>query len=105
PHSSGCGAGRGEGATPEDVLAFWFAPGNEHRWFEANPAFDAELAARFAGLVDAAGAGQLGRWTGSAPGALALCLLLDQFPRNLWRGTARAYSCDPAARAVAAGAI
>ena len=47
PLSSGSGPGRGEGATPEDVLAFWFAPGNERRWFEVDPEFDVEIAARF----------------------------------------------------------
>ena len=105
PHSSGSGPRRGEGATPEDVLAFWFAPDNERRWFEADLAFDVEIAARFGAQVEMARAGHLAPWTGSASGSLALCLLLDQFPRNLWRGTPRAYSCDPAARAVAAAAI
>jgi len=105
PHSSGGGPGRGEGGTPEDVLAFWFAPGSERRWFEVDPDFDVEIAARFGALVETARGGHLAPWNASAPGSLALCLLLDQFPRNLWRGTPCAYSCDPAARAVAAAAI
>ena len=99
PHSSGSGRGRGGGGTPEDVLAFWFAPGNERRWFEVDPDFDVEIAARFGALVEKAAVGHLASWIGSAPGSLALCLLLDQFPRNLWRGTPRVFSCDPAARA------
>jgi uncharacterized protein (DUF924 family) len=103
-HSSADGSGRGC-HTPDDVLAFWFAPGNETRWFRADPAFDAEIGRRFAGLVDAARAGQLASWAATPDGSLALCVLLDQFPRNIWRGTPRAFACDAEARRVAADAI
>ena len=88
----------------EAVLGFWFAPGMKERWFEPDPAFDAEIERRFGDLVEPAAAGELGHSAASARGSLALCLLLDQFPRNIWRGTPRAFSCDAMARAVARAA-
>jgi uncharacterized protein (DUF924 family) len=103
-HSSGDDAGRGR-HDPAAVLAFWFAPGNEVRWFGADPGFDAEIARRFTASVEAARRRELDGWAATPDGALALCLLLDQFPRNIWRGTPRAYSCDDEARRVAADAI
>ena len=103
-HSSGGQGGRAT-ATVEEVLAFWFAPGGEKRWFEADPAVDDEIARRFGATVAAALAGELAAWAGSPDGALALCLLLDQFPRNIWRGTPRAFCYDTLARKVASDAI
>ena len=87
----------------EAVLVFWFAPGMEERWFEPDPSFDAEIKRRFGDLVERAAAGEFGHPAASAPGSLALCLLLDQFPRNIWRGTPRAFSCDEQALRVADG--
>ena len=89
----------------EAVLVFWFAPGMEERWFEPDPSFDAEIKRRFGDLVERAAAGEFGHSAASAPGSLALCLLLDQFPRNIWRGTPRAFSCNAMARAVARAAL
>jgi uncharacterized protein (DUF924 family) len=89
----------------ENVLAFWFAPGGRERWFEPDPAFDAEVARRFAPLVEDAAAGRLDACAGEPRGALALCVLLDQFPRNVWRGTPRAFAHDEAARRVADRAV
>lgn len=103
-HSSGGERGRGA-AAPRDVLAFWFAPGGEDRWFTPDPAFDAEIGQRFGALVEEALAGGLAAWAETPDGALALCLLLDQFPRNLWRGTPRAFAGDAMARALAADAL
>ena len=103
-HSSGAGGGRGR-PDPRDVLSFWFAPGNEARWFKADPAFDRAIADRFTALVGLARDGALADWAATPDGALALCLLLDQFPRNIWRGTPAAFSCDERARDVAATAI
>jgi uncharacterized protein (DUF924 family) len=103
-HSSGDETGRGHPAWA-DVLDFWFAPGNETRWFLADPGFDAEISRRFAGVVEMARPGELDHWATTPDGSLALCLLLDQFPRNIWRGTPRAYSCDDKARRIAAEAI
>lgn len=98
--------------TPEAVLEFWFLPPGEpghgakrKAWFVADPAFDAEVRGRFAAAVDAATLGALDHWQDEGPACLALVLLLDQFPRNIHRGTARAYLADDKARAVAAHAL
>lgn len=103
-HSSGRGGVRDQSDVRE-VLDFWFAPGNEARWFKADPAFDRAIADRFTALVGLAREGALADWAATPAGALALCLLLDQFPRNIWRGTPDAFSCDERAREVAAFAI
>ncbi|HXN42747.1 MAG TPA: DUF924 family protein [Xanthobacteraceae bacterium] len=91
-------------ASPEDVLAFWRAAGPD-KWFERDDALDAEIRARFLATYGAAAAGQLEHWRATADGTLALLILLDQFPRNLFRGDARAFATDAAARAIAEAAI
>jgi uncharacterized protein (DUF924 family) len=94
------------------VLDFWFgAPGtdgcDEPRpiWFKSTPAFDAELGERFGALHERAASGALDDWAATAEGALALVLLLDQMPRNICRGTARAFACDAKAREIARLAV
>jgi len=89
---------------PEDVTAFWRAAGPE-RWFRKDAAFDREITARFLPAHEAAAAGRLSEWEATPEGALALLLLLDQFPRNMFRASARAFAADPFARAVADRAI
>jgi uncharacterized protein (DUF924 family) len=91
-------------ATPESVLAFWRAAGHE-RWFTKDTAFDDDIRARFLETYDAAAAGKLSSWEQTAEGALALTIVLDQFPRNMFRGDARSYAADPQARAVAERAL
>jgi uncharacterized protein (DUF924 family) len=91
-------------ATPESVLAFWRAAGHE-RWFTKDTAFDDDIRARFLETYDAAAAGKLSSWEQTAEGALALTIVLDQFPRNMFRGDARTYAADPQARAVAERAL
>ncbi len=88
----------------KDVLAFWLAAGPD-RWFEPDADFDAEIRNRFAATYEDAAAGRLSAWEDWPEGALALLLVLDQFPRNMFRGSARAYATDPLARAVARSAI
>jgi len=92
-------------ATPDGVLAFWFAPGMEERWFKKDPAFDEEVRTRLLPLYEQAVAGHLDRWGESARGALALVILLDQVPRNLFRGDPRAYATDAKALAVTKRAL
>jgi uncharacterized protein (DUF924 family) len=91
-------------ASPETILAFWREAGPD-RWFTRDDAFDAEICEKFLGLHQAAVAGKLGEWEATAAGALALCILLDQFPRNMFRGTARCFAADPLARAAANRAL
>jgi uncharacterized protein (DUF924 family) len=80
----------------EEVLRFWF---DEHPkdWFVKNPAFDMEIRDRFLALHEAATARQLASWRALPRPCLALVILLDQFPRNLFRGTPRAFATDPQA--------
>ncbi|HEY4820247.1 MAG TPA: DUF924 family protein, partial [Xanthobacteraceae bacterium] len=89
-------------ATAQTVLAFWRAAGPD-KWFEKDAGFDAEIHRRFHATYEAAAAGKLA-WDEDAQGALALVIVLDQFPRNMFRGNARAFAADPLARAVAARA-
>ena len=89
---------------PEDVIGFWRAAGPK-KWFRKDAAFDREITARFLAAHEAAAAGRLSDWQATPDGALALLLLLDQFPRNMFRNSARALATDPLARAVADRAI
>jgi uncharacterized protein (DUF924 family) len=90
--------------SPADVVAFWREAGAD-RWYKKDPAFDDEIRQRFLKLHEAAAGGKLAAWEANAEGALALLILLDQFPRNMFRGQARAFVCDPLARAITAGAL
>jgi uncharacterized protein (DUF924 family) len=87
-----------------DVLAFWREAGPD-RWYTCDPDFDASIRERFLGLWQEAKAGRLSSWEDSDDGALALIILLDQFPRNMFRGDAEAFSSDALAREVATRAL
>lgn len=92
----------------ERLLGFWFADGLDgfrKAWFERDAAFDAACRDGFGALVAPAREGALDGWAATPRGALALLLLLDQFPRNLHRGSAEAFAADPHARAVARRAV
>jgi uncharacterized protein (DUF924 family) len=90
--------------TPADILTFWRQAGYD-RWYTRDDAFDAEVRRRFLHLWQEAAAGQLSAWEDSDDGALALVIVLDQFPRNMFRGEPRAYTSDALAREVASRAI
>jgi uncharacterized protein (DUF924 family) len=90
--------------TPAEILAFWREAGRD-RWYRKDDAFDAEVRRRYLELWRAAAAGELSSWEASDDGALALVIVLDQFPRNMFRGEAQAFSSDAAAREVAHRAI
>ncbi len=89
---------------PEDIVEFWRQAGPE-RWFKKDEEFDRTLTGRFLDLRGKAAAGALESWTDRAQGSLAIILLLDQFSRNMFRGSAEAFAADPKARAVADAAI
>ena len=96
-----------ETKSSSDVLAFWRAAG-EDKWFEKDDAFDRAIRDNFLSTYEAAAAGNLNGWEKTPDGALALIIVLDQFPRNLFRNDARAFATDPLAlaatrQAVAAG--
>ena len=95
-------------AAPDDVLAFWFAGGRDawrEAWFRRDDAFDAAIRDRFGALPAPARDGALDAWAATPAGALALLLVLDQFPRNLHRGAAEAFASDAQAREVARRAV
>jgi uncharacterized protein (DUF924 family) len=89
---------------PADIVAFWRNVGPKG-WFEKDTALDDEIRRRFLAAHEAAASGKLTAWEQTAEGALALLILLDQFPRNMFRGEARAFATDPLARAVTSRAI
>jgi uncharacterized protein (DUF924 family) len=89
---------------PSDILAFWREAGRD-RWYEKDAAFDDEVRRRYLDLWRRAAAGELSSWETSDDGALALTIVLDQFPRNMFRGDPRTYATDPLAREVAGRAI
>ena len=90
--------------SPDAVVEFWRNAGPA-RWFGKSDAFDADLRERFEASHHAAARGEFDAWAATAEGALALVLLLDQFPRNLYRGSAHSYATDGKARAIARAAI
>jgi uncharacterized protein (DUF924 family) len=106
---------QGNGALPERarvLIDTWFGPPGDpdrenHRdiWFKWTPAYDDMLRQLFLADYERAAAGALSSWEKTAEGALALLLLLDQLPRNIFRDTPRAYDTDPAARAAADRAV
>lgn len=83
-------------ADTNDVVDFWRSAGPE-RWFRKDDAFDRAFSERFLALHMSAAKRQLDHWSTSPAGALALLILLDQFPRNAFRGTAHMYATDPLA--------
>ncbi|WP_240002395.1 DUF924 family protein [Oleisolibacter albus] len=87
------------------ILRFWFEEAGPALWFNGGDAFDAQVTQVLAADHVRAVAGELDRWRDTAAGCLALCLLLDQAPRNMYRGTARAFASDFAALAVAEHAV
>jgi len=90
---------------PEDVLGFWFSSHAMARWFSNDEAFDAEIENLFEPLFEGAIKGGLDYWAATPEGALALVILLDQFPRNLFRGQPRAFAFDERAREISDRAI
>ena len=87
----------------DEVLAFWFA--DKARWWKKDPAFDAEVKERFGALHEAVTRGEHEAWRATARGALAYVIVLDQFPRNMFRGTPRAFASDDQARRATVAAI
>jgi uncharacterized protein (DUF924 family) len=88
-----------------EVLDFWFADDAERLWFASTPTFDQEIRKRFAGRFAQAANGELKSWEESPEGCVALCILLDQMPRNMFRGSPRAFATDAKALAIAERAV
>lgn len=103
-------------ASAEEVLGFWFGQPPDpilnpasarprERWFARDAAFDEECHRRFLDAHEAAASGALDAWKAEPRSCLALVLLLDQFPRNLFRGTPRSFATDALAREVSRHAL
>lgn len=86
---------------PESVLDFWLGEVGQEGWYAAGDDLDATIRDRFADLWQAAMEGGLDHWGEGTVGSLAFLILTDQFPRNMFRGDAKAFASDPLARAVA----
>lgn len=92
----------------QQILSFWFegdAQAQRRRWFGKDEQTDALMRNEFMADYQAAAAGRLADWLESAPASLALVILLDQFPRNLFRATPQAFATDAQARVIARGII
>ena len=96
----------------QEILEFWFGKpddldyGKSRKvWFIKNPEFDREVRSRFLPVYQQAVAGELDDWKASPQGCLALIILLDQFPRNMFRGQPQAFATDPQALAYAKHAV
>jgi uncharacterized protein (DUF924 family) len=91
-------------ATPAGIVSFWRDAGPD-KWFEKDEAFDREITSGFLVTHEAASRCELAFWEDNAEGSLALLVLLDQFPRNMFRNSAHAFATDPLARATADRAL
>jgi uncharacterized protein (DUF924 family) len=99
-------------SSPQEVLDFWFGREGEEgygefreAWFNRDPEFDREIRDRFEPVYEEAAAGRLDHWKSEARSCLALIVVLDQFPRNMYRGDARMYAADEKAREAARHAV
>src|SRR5262249_1167104 len=84
--------------SPAEVHEFWFSERARRLWFEKDQAFDDEIRGRFGATVAAACAGELGGWAAESESCLQLLVLLDQFHRNIFHGTLRAFTARLARR-------
>ena len=90
---------------PSDILAFWFDEIEPAQWWRVDPVFDAGIRERFGSLHQVGMQGEMFAWRTGAEGRLAEIIVLDQFSRNMHRGTARAFAADPMALALAQEAV
>jgi uncharacterized protein (DUF924 family) len=90
---------------PPAILSFWFEELTPTDWWRADPLLDATIRARFGSIHEAAVAGELFEWRATPGGRLAEIIVLDQFSRNIHRGTPRAFAADPMALALAQEAV
>jgi uncharacterized protein (DUF924 family) len=91
-------------ATPQDVIGFWTAAGPA-RWFARSSAFDDTIRLKFEPVHHAAARGEYDQWAATPDGTLALLILLDQFPRNLYRNSPHAFATDALALKIAREAV
>lgn len=90
---------------PQTIERFWFADDMRQAWFRSTPTLDAEIRERFHDVWQHAARGELDDWADTPEGALALVVVLDQFPLNMFRDVPEAFSTEAAALAVARRAV
>lgn len=90
---------------PQDIIDFWFADSTRELWFDSTPEFDADLRERYRQTWEQARRGELDQWLETAEGCVALAIVLDQFPLNMFRGGAESFSTEAQSREVAHVAI
>ncbi len=91
--------------SPDDVLGFWFDAAHERLWFRSAPEFDELIRQRFEPCWQDAAGGRLDRWAGNAAGALALVIVLDQFPLNMFRNQPKSFASEAKAIEVSRDAV
>ena len=91
--------------SPQSIDEFWFSDKVRPLWFQSTPEFDDEVRRRFDPLWQQAAAGKLDSWAGTSQGALALVIILDQLPLNMYRGDPLCFSTETKSRAIAKLAI
>lgn len=91
--------------SPQNIIQFWFSTAVRPLWFKSTPEFDAQLRDRYESLWEQAADGKLDHWAETAQGALALVILLDQIPLNIYRGKAQSFSTEAKSRDVAENTI
>ena len=91
--------------TSTDILDFWFKEITPEQWWKSDPEFDRTIASRFLPVLHRAALGELFAWRESAQGRLAEIIVLDQFSRNVWRGTAQAFAQDAMSLALSQEAV
>jgi uncharacterized protein (DUF924 family) len=90
---------------PSDLIRFWFSDEARARWFDSTPEFDRLLRDRYLDLWELARTGGLTHWASTPEGALALVIVFDQLPLNMFRGEPRCFATEATSREVAAQAI
>ena len=90
---------------PQQIIDFWFADGTRKFWFNSTPKFDQELSERYQDTWEQASRGELDHWLQTAEGCLALVIILDQFPLNMFRGNAQSFASEVRSRDAATIAI
>uniref|UniRef100_UPI003A9111A9 DUF924 family protein n=1 Tax=Kordiimonas sp. TaxID=1970157 RepID=UPI003A9111A9 len=91
--------------TADDILYFWFTEAGPEAWWKKSKAFDDLIRRRFGALYGAAAKGELWRWRARPEGRLAEIIVLDQFPRNMFRDDARAFATDALALVLSQEAV
>ena len=90
---------------PSDIIDYWFSEKSKQFWFASTPSIDKEITSRYETVWEKAASGGLSSWGETADGSVALIIILDQFPLNMFRGKAKGFKTESMAVEVALNAI